>query len=103
MFDGIKEMLPLELTRTFRNVKVLLCYEPIARKLGNRPLRPGGEIRIWRRIPAHERHSLLSFFVAEYRLDVSRTVENSHHIDFSACCLIKDQMLLKRTGDGKPS
>jgi dihydrofolate reductase len=31
MFDGIKERLPLKLTktRTFRNGRVLLCYEPI--------------------------------------------------------------------------
>ncbi len=32
MFDGIKEMLTLRLTktRTFSNGKVLLCYEPTA-------------------------------------------------------------------------
>ena len=32
MFDGIKEKLNLKLTktRTFRNWKVFLCYQPIA-------------------------------------------------------------------------
>jgi dihydrofolate reductase len=47
MFDGVKEKLPLKLTksRTFGNGNVVLCYEPMARNLSRRENASHEEVR----------------------------------------------------------